>query len=124
MRERLRRSEAADYVQERLGQPVSPNTLRAWPTPYKLVGRDAVYEIVDLDRLIKERLEAAPKRRVPELDWAALYQGRLQILRRDVNEAEAEARAFEYVVRLFAKHHGCNLEIAKRMVRTAIAAAP
>jgi hypothetical protein len=123
MRERLRRSDAADYVQEQLGRPVSPNKLRVWPIPYKLDGRDAIYEVSDLDLFIRERLAAAPKRRVPELDWAALYRERLELLRRDVDENEARARAYEYAVRIFAKHHGCNFEIEKRLVRTAIAAA-
>jgi hypothetical protein len=64
-RQRLRRSAAANYVHQRLGQNVTPNTLRSWPIPYKHLGRDAVYEIVDLDRFIDARLKAAPVRRSP-----------------------------------------------------------
>ena len=64
-RERLRRSEAAAYAHRRLGQSVKVNTLRSWPIRYRQVGRDAVYEIVDLDLFIDERLAAAPVRRSP-----------------------------------------------------------
>jgi hypothetical protein len=64
-RERLRRSEAAAYARQRLGQSVKVNTLRAWPIPYRQIGRDAVYEIADLDRFIDARLAAAPVRRAP-----------------------------------------------------------
>jgi hypothetical protein len=62
-RERLRRAEAAAYARRRLGQSVKVNTLRSWPIPYRQVGRDAVYEISDLDRFIDARLAAAPLRR-------------------------------------------------------------
>jgi hypothetical protein len=64
-RERLRRPEAAVYCARRLGQSVKVNTLRTWSIAYRQVGRDAVYEIVDLDRFIDERLKAAPRRRPP-----------------------------------------------------------
>ena len=64
-RRRLRRAEAADYCRRRLGQSVKVNTLRSWPIRYRQVGRDAVYELVDLDRFIDERLAAAPVRRSP-----------------------------------------------------------
>jgi hypothetical protein len=52
-RERLRRSEAAAYARRRLGQSVKISTLRSWPIPYRQIGRDAVYEISDLDRFIE-----------------------------------------------------------------------
>ncbi len=57
--ERLRRPEAADYCQRRLGQSVKSNTLRGWLVLYRQVGRDAVYELADLDRFIDARLAAA-----------------------------------------------------------------
>jgi hypothetical protein len=64
-RERLRRAEAAAYARQRLGQSVKVNTIRAWPIPYRQIGRDAVYEISDLDCFIDARLAAAPVRRAP-----------------------------------------------------------
>ena len=79
-RARLRRSEAAAYARRRLGQSVKVNTLRNWPIPYRQVGRDAVYEISDLDRFIEARLAAAPLRRAPggqqigAPDYAAVYE--------------------------------------------------
>jgi hypothetical protein len=64
-RERLRRAKAANYARRRLGQSVRVNTLRSWPIPYRQIGRDAVYELADLDRFIDARLAAAPQRRAP-----------------------------------------------------------
>jgi hypothetical protein len=64
--ERLRRVEAAAYARKRLGQSVKVNTLRTWPIPYKQLGRDAVYELKDLDAFIDARLAGAA-RRVPGL---------------------------------------------------------
>jgi hypothetical protein len=61
-RERLRRSEAAVYARDRLGQTVTTHTLRTWPVPYKVLGRDAVYEVSDLDRFIEARLAGAAVR--------------------------------------------------------------
>jgi excisionase family DNA binding protein len=55
-----------------------------------------------------------------EPDWAAVHSERLTLLLRDVPQAEAEARAFEYVVGLYRKHHGCDLETAKAAVLAAI----
>jgi hypothetical protein len=74
-RQRLRRAEAADYCRRRLGQSVKGNTLRSWPVAYKQIGRDAVYELVDLDRFIDARLAAAPVRRSP-VDRRALRKER------------------------------------------------
>jgi|ERR1700722_8993545 hypothetical protein len=84
-RQRLRRSEAAAYARRRLGQSVKPNTLRSWPVPYKQIGRDAVYELADLDRFIDARLAAAPVRRAP-IDPAAIYEKRQRRRRRGSSE--------------------------------------
>ena len=53
---------AAKEAVDRLGQNVSPNTLRNWPIPYKLTGRDATYDVRDLDTFAETRLAAV---RVP-----------------------------------------------------------
>jgi excisionase family DNA binding protein len=68
-----------------------------------------------------ERRLAIERAIEPEPDWAALYRERLRLLRRDIPQAEAEARALEYVIRLCREHHGCDLEAAKAAVLTAIA---
>ena len=81
-RERLRRPEAADYCQRRLGQSVKPNTLRGWRVPYRQVGRDAVYELADLDRFIDARLAAADVR----------LAGRHARSRRKINRASLKRR--------------------------------
>ena len=41
---------------------LKPNTLRGWLVPYRQIGRDAVYELSDLDRFIDARLVAADVR--------------------------------------------------------------
>ena len=59
-RQRLRRTAAAAYLTDKLGPNVSPNTLRSWPIPYKQLGRDATYEIRDLDAFAEARIAGAP----------------------------------------------------------------
>jgi hypothetical protein len=81
--ERLRRAEAAAYARRRLGQSVRINTLRSWPIPYRQIGRDAVYEICDLDRFIEARLAAAPVRRAPARVFSPLDQARIDKWIRD-----------------------------------------
>jgi hypothetical protein len=120
-RERLRRAEAADYARRRLGQSVKVNTLRSWPISYRQIGRDAVYELADLDRFIDERLAAAP-RRGPAPDFAGMYRERLRLSGLDAHQAESKLRALEHVVGACCRHYGCSLEAAKRMVTSAIAA--
>jgi hypothetical protein len=61
-RKRMRRAAAAAYLTDRLGPNVSPNTLRNWPIPYKLTGRDATYDVRDLDTFAETRLAAAAVR--------------------------------------------------------------
>ena len=120
--ERLRRSEAAAYARRRLGQSVKPNTLRAWPVPYKQIGRDAVYELADLDRFIDARLAAAPVRRAP-IDPAAIYEKRRKLLVGNVSPDEARLRAIEWTVKEYRCRVGADLETAKRAVLAAIAKA-
>jgi hypothetical protein len=136
-RERLRRAEAAAYARRRLGQSVKVNTLRSWPIPYRQVGRDAVYELSDLDRFIDARLAAAPLRRAPlrerqetamarttesESDWAGVYNERRKSLA-SLGADEANFRSFDFVVAVCRERCGCDLETAKAMVRNAIAKA-
>jgi excisionase family DNA binding protein len=59
--------------------------------------------------------------RAGEPDWAALHHERVKLLRRDVSQPEAEARALEYVIQLCHEHQGCDLEAAKATVLTAVA---
>ncbi len=121
---RLRRPEAAVYLSRRLGQSVRVNTLRTWPIPYRQVGRDAVYEISDLDAFADARLAAAPRRRPgPTPDFAAMFEERRRLLARDVNEDEARARAFDFVVKAYRCHFGADLEASKRAVTSALAEA-
>ena len=118
--ERLRRSEAAAYARRQLGQSVTPNTLRSWPVPYRQVGRDAVYEISDLDRFIDARLAAAPRRRAP-IDPAAVYETRRKLLA--PSDGEGRLRALEAVVLACSRDRNCSLDEAKKLVLAAIAKA-
>jgi|ERR1700722_1181742 len=120
--ERLRRSEAAAYARRRLGQSVKVNTLRSWPIPYRQLGRDAVYELADLDRFIDARLKAAPVRRAP-IDPAAIYEKRRKLLVGNVGADEAHLRATEHAVNEYRRCTGADFETAKRAVLAAIARA-
>jgi hypothetical protein len=125
-RVRLRRSAAANYLHQRLGQSVSPNTLRSWPISYKQLGRDAVYELVDLDAFIDARLKAAPVRRgaPPALDWAAMVEDRRKLLAANVGPEEARLRAIEFVIGEYRRHTVCRFDEAKAAVLAAIASSP
>jgi hypothetical protein len=125
--QRLRRAEAAAYARRRLGQSVTINTLRSWPILYRQVGRDAVYEISDLDRFIDARLEAAPRRRAPggrqigEPEFAAICEERRKLLVGSVGDEEAKLRAFEHTVGEYRRRHGGGLDEAKTAVLKALA---
>jgi hypothetical protein len=130
-RERLRRAEAAAYARRRLGQSVKVNTLRSWPIPYRQVGRDAVYEITDLDRFIDARLAAAPVRRAPapaaagrEPDFAVVYESRRRLLIPNVGEDEGRLRALEHTINVCRRHHSVDVETAKAIVTNAIKRGP
>jgi hypothetical protein len=56
----------------------------------------------------------------PPIDLARIYFDRLALLRRNVPENEARARAYEYTVGVCRAHYGVDLETAKRMVRDAL----
>ena len=56
----------------------------------------------------------------PVSDLAALYFEGVRLRRRDVDQNEAEARAFEVTVRLHRDRTGCSLEDAKAAVLAAI----
>ncbi len=45
-----------------LGRPVSPETLRRWPIPYKVVAGCARYAVSDLIAYAKVQYENAPRR--------------------------------------------------------------
>lgn len=45
-----------------LGRPLSPETLRRWPIPYKVVAGCARYEVSDLIAHAKAQYENAPRR--------------------------------------------------------------
>lgn len=123
-RQRLRRAEAADYCRLRLGQSVRLNTLRGWPISYRQVGRDAVYELKDLDAFIDARLAAAPRRRAgPTPDFASMFEERRRLLAGNGSAEEARLRAFEFVVNAHRSHFGADLETSKKAVANAIAEA-
>ncbi len=95
--------------------------MRTWPIPYRQVGRDAVYEIADLDRFIDARLNGAPVRRAgPAPDFAAMFEARVRLI--PDGGDEWRLRSFEFVVNAYRSHFGVDLETAKRAVTAAIAA--
>ena len=117
-RQRLRRVAAAAYLTDKLGPNVSPNTLRNWPIPYKQLGRDATYEVRDLDAFADARIaEAAVRRAGPSPDFAAMFEERRRLLAGNGSEEEARLRALEYAAGIAARHYGCDIPTAARLVR-------
>ncbi len=117
-RQRLRRVAAAAYLTDKLGPNVSPNTLRSWPIPYKQLGRDATYEVRDLDAFAEARIAGATVRRAgPAPDFAALYEERRRLIAGNGSEEEARLRALEYTAGVASKHYGCDIGTAARLVR-------
>jgi hypothetical protein len=122
-RQRLRRAAAAAYLTDKLGPTISPNTLRSWPIAYKQLGRDATYEIRDLDAFAEARIAAAAVRRAgPSPDFAALYEERRRLLIPEQGVDEGTLRARDYVIRAYQDQFKASLEDAKRTVMAAIAA--
>jgi hypothetical protein len=123
-RQRLRRVAAAAYLADKLGPNVSPNTLRGWRIPYKQLGRDATYDVRDLDAFAEARLNGAAVRRAGAAsDFAVLYEERRRLIAGNGSEEEARLRAFEFVVNAYRAHFGADLETSKRAVTDAIGAA-
>jgi hypothetical protein len=58
----LDREGAAIVEGKLLGRPVSPETLRRWPIPYKVVAGYARYAVSDLIAYAKAQYENAPRR--------------------------------------------------------------
>ena len=123
-RQRLRRVAAAAYLADKLGPNVSPNTLRGWRIPYKQLGRDATYEVCDLDAFAEARIAGAAVRRAgPAPDFAAMFEERRRLLAGNGSEEEARLRAFEFVVNAHRAHFGTDLETSKKAVTSALAEA-
>jgi hypothetical protein len=101
-----------------LGPNVSPNTLRSWPIPYKQLGRDATYEGRDLDAFADARLFAATVRRAgPSPDFAAMFEERRGLIAGSVGDEESRLRALEHVAGIAARHYGCDIPTAARLMR-------
>jgi hypothetical protein len=57
--ERMRRRKAREYLERKLGRPVSDNTMiYTWRIPYFRDGRDSIYLKSTLDRFVAERIAA------------------------------------------------------------------
>lgn len=59
---RLLRPEAAAYISEQLGSPVSPRTMEVLPVPFVVLNKRAAYLPSDLDEYVAQVLAAAPRR--------------------------------------------------------------
>jgi hypothetical protein len=57
---RLTPERAAKFVEDQLGFPVSPTTLKRAPIPRRRVGRQLIYESTHLAAYVRERLAAPP----------------------------------------------------------------
>lgn len=68
---KMTRTEAAAYIREKHGLPISKNTLQKWATTgggpvYRRFGNRAVYTAADLDAWIEQKL-GSPKRSTSEV---------------------------------------------------------
>lgn len=57
---RLTPEPAAKFVEDQLGFPVSPTTLKRAPIPRRRVGRQLIYEPAHLAAYVRERLATPP----------------------------------------------------------------
>jgi hypothetical protein len=88
-----------------------------------MIGDSAVVAITSAEIRIKTVGGASQAfYRKPEPDFGLIYSERVKLLRRDVDEAEARARAYEYAVGAYRAHRACDLEEAKRAMRAAVIA--
>jgi hypothetical protein len=62
LQRRMKRKAACQWLAERLGCGVSSSTIRRWPIPYLVLGRDASYLEADLEAYARQRLATAPHR--------------------------------------------------------------
>jgi hypothetical protein len=60
--QQVNRDTAALIYGKLIGKPVSKNTLRRLPIPYKLVDRDSSYEVANIVAAARKRLDEAPVR--------------------------------------------------------------
>ena len=58
----LDREGGAIVLEKLLGRPVSPETLRRWAIPYKVIAGCARYEVSDIVAYAKAQIENAPRR--------------------------------------------------------------
>jgi hypothetical protein len=56
------REGAAIALASLLGRPISPETVRRWPIPYKVVAGCARYELNDLISYVRVQYDNAPRR--------------------------------------------------------------
>jgi excisionase family DNA binding protein len=86
---------------------------------------------VDEQKIALERARSAgkpipppvppPLPRPPDIDLAAIYEGRLKLLIPNVGPDEAHFRASEFTVRACARHFGLGLDEAKEKTLVALA---
>lgn len=60
--DRVDREGAAMVLGRLIGRPVSPETIRRWPIPYKVIAGCASYEVRDLIAHARAQYENAPRR--------------------------------------------------------------
>jgi hypothetical protein len=117
-RKRLRRAAAAAYLSDKLGPTISPNTMRSWGIPYKVTGRDATYEVRDLDVFVEARLASAAARLPGSApDLAHTFEERRQLLAGDCSEEETKLLALGYAAGIASAHYRCSAPTAVRLVK-------
>jgi hypothetical protein len=86
-----------------------------------LIGDREVVEVTSAEIRIKTASGATLAfYRRPEPDLALVYRERVKLLRRDVDEAEARARAYDFAVAFHQGHYGSDLPTAKSAALAAV----
>jgi hypothetical protein len=88
-----------------------------------LIGDHEVVEVSPIEIWTRTASGAVQTfRRQPEPDWNRVYIERLTLSGLDAGSEEPRLRAIEYAVGEYRRHHGVDLETAKRVVLAAISA--
>jgi excisionase family DNA binding protein len=95
------------------------------PAPIRVPSEPPTGPLLPLEqqKIAMARAIEAEREPEPEPDWATVYTERCKLLRRNVSDSEAKARAFDFTVDRCRGHSGFDLEKAKALVRAALAKA-
>ena len=72
-------------------------------------------------RVVRKPPAPAPRPSRPDIDLAAIYDGRRRLLAPEIGPVEARRRAYEFTVQAYARHFTVELDEAGEKTRAALA---